>query len=80
MASDPGDELLARGGSKKLRVTCINPKPQTLNPKPKTLQVPTADRLLSGLCDIRLPLGMSEEECAALAAVIAESVRAVVAR
>lgn len=37
---------------------------------------PNADRVLKGLCDLRLPLSLSEEDCRTVAAVIKESMQA----
>ena len=35
--------------------------------------VPNAQRILAGLCDLRLPLTLSEDDCVAIAAVIREA-------
>jgi dTDP-4-amino-4,6-dideoxygalactose transaminase len=37
---------------------------------------PTADRVLAGLCDLRLPLSLTAEDCRTLAAVLAEAMQA----
>jgi dTDP-4-amino-4,6-dideoxygalactose transaminase len=37
---------------------------------------PNADRILKGLCDLRLPLSLSEADCRTVATVIGESMRA----
>ena len=41
--------------------------------------LPTAERVLAGLCDLRLPLSMSETDCRTLAAVLGESMHAALA-
>ncbi len=41
--------------------------------------VPNADRVLAGLCDLRLPLSMSEADCRTLAKVLEESMHAALA-
>ena len=46
---------------------------------PAGASVPTADRLLAGLCDMRLPLSMSEDDCRTVAAVLGESMQAALA-
>ena len=38
--------------------------------------LPKAERLLEALCDLRLPLTLSESDCSAIVAVIAESLHA----
>ena len=35
--------------------------------------MPNAQRILAGLCDLRLPLTLSEDDCVAIAAVIREA-------
>ena len=44
----------------------------------ETWPTPNADRVLKGLCDLRLPLSLSKEDCRTVAAVIEESMQAVV--
>lgn len=41
-----------------------------------TGDVPNADTVLHGLCDIRLPLWLSDDDCAAIAAVLREAITA----
>ena len=41
-----------------------------------TPQVPDADRVLAGLCDMRIALGMTDTDCDTVAAVLAESMHA----
>ena len=43
---------------------------------PEGGQVPNADRVLHGLCDMRIPLGMPDEDCATVAAVLHEAMQA----
>ena len=40
---------------------------------PDTTSLPQADRILEGLCDLRLPLWMTAEDCATVAAVLREA-------